>query len=281
MTAVYILKGDTIGPFNDIFYIEFHHLRAFISSIGMQRCLEKVTGDEKSVKTTSAVECLTKQLRMNHEDREMIEDAVTSSSLILSRMIEMRQRMSIQHLPIRVFLRIISSSIFLLKALVLGSRIAEAYTSLDLLDKTIAMLQSSPLEDLHLVLRYAELLHVHVSQLRRSFDTLSSTNEQEPTGIRTDEHDFPASDYHSHLLSQGSRHQSSQPTTQTQPIKQDDPLAAEGNCIIPDEWLEFPLDPLMAPFGTWQSTGDNLFDGSSYGLDPMHLDLDFIWDLHP
>lgn len=281
MTAVYVLKGETIGPFNDIYYIEFHYLRAFISSIGMQACLEKVTEDEKFGETTSAVKCLTKQLQTNHEDREMIEDTVTSSSLILSRTIEMSQRMSIQHLPIRVFLRIISSSIFLLKALVLGSRIAEAYTSLDLLDKTIVMLQSSSLEDLHLVSRYAELLHVHVSQLRLSFDTLSSTNEQESTGTRTYEHDSAASDYHSHLLSQGSRHQGNQLTTQSQQIKQDGPLTAEGNNIAPDEWLGFPLDPLMAPFGTWQSTGDNLLDGSSYGLDPMHLDLDFIWDLHP
>lgn len=114
------------------------------------------------------------------------------------------------------------------------------------------MLQSSPLEDLRFVSRYAELLYVHVSRLRRSFDTLSSTNEKEPTTIRT-EHDAPASDYRLHLLPQGPRHQDNQPTTQVQQIRQNDLPPVEKSNSIPDEWLALPLDPLMAPFGTWQS----------------------------
>lgn len=280
MTLPHILKTDTIGPFSDIYYIEYYYLRAFTSSIGMQACVEKFTGDEIFGETNSTVKCLTKHLQTNHEDREMIEDVITSGCLILSRIIEMSQRISIQHLPFRIFLRVISSSIFLLKALALGNRIAEVYASLDLLDKTIAMLQSSPLEDIHLVSRYAELLYVHVSRLRRSFDNFSSTNEQEQATIRT-EYDVPASDHHLHLFPQGPRHQDNQPTTQIQQIRQNDLPPVEEDISIPDEWLALPLDPLMAPFGTWQSTGDSILDGLSYGLDPMHLDLDFIWNLPP
>lgn len=273
-----MLKCDT-GPFSDIYYIEFYFLRAFISSIGMQACVENATRDRKLDKTTAA-NCLAKQLQANHGDHEMIEDVITSSSLTLSRIIEMSQRMSIQLLPIRVFLRIISSSIFLLKALVLGNRIVESHASLDLLDKTIVMLQSSTREDIHLVSRYAELLDVHVTQLRRSFDIFSSTNEQESTAITTETRDFPASDYHSQSLPQRSR-QNNQSTTQARQIEQNKMPPPEDSNIIPDEWLPFPLDPIMAPFGTWQSTGDNMLDGSLCGLDPMHLDLDFIWNLPP
>lgn len=71
--------------------------------------------------------------------------------------------------PVRIFLRITTASVFLLKGLSLGVGATKLRTSLDVLTRSIAALRSSALDDVHLGSRYATLLEIHVNGLTNNF----------------------------------------------------------------------------------------------------------------
>ena len=89
---------------------------------------------------------------MTKNEYDFIEEVIDGSDAILSLVISLsesqhplqqanQQKLLLQYLPIRIFLRIISSSVFLLKALSLGVRMAKLHESLRLLDQAILVLQ--------------------------------------------------------------------------------------------------------------------------------------------
>lgn len=204
-------------------------------------------------------------------DRESIMSVIDSSCSILRWIVECTPS-TIQYLPISNFHRVISTSIFLLKALALGVRTAQAQECLELLDKVSDTLQSKVLDDIHLVARYAVLLKVHVERVRKTFTDVSNTASG-PDAVTTKETD------NNGVAIAG--------TLQQETANAD--LEAEENILdqsifgwtdglnsSADDWLSLPLDPLMAPFGPWDETGQ-----TDLGLDSAYLDLDFIWNLPP
>ncbi|QMW42840.1 hypothetical protein G4B11_006210 [Aspergillus flavus] len=223
-----------------ILHIEYQYLQVFTNSIKVQSLVESILNSPTQSAST---------------DRTCIDEVINRSSEILQWLLI---QPSIQYLPIRVFLRIISSSIFLMKALALGVRTTQLHTSLNLLEQTITTLQSSSLDDMQLVSQYASLLQIHVSRLRQTFMTSAQEREKD-VQLEGQENTNTISLAGQTELVQGSH----------------DPMLGqldEGG----DDWLWLPIDPLMAPFGTWDDSGQ-----LDYGLNAAHLDLDFIWNLPP
>ncbi|OGM47665.1 putative C6 transcription factor Aro80 [Aspergillus bombycis] len=223
-----------------ILHVEYQYLQVFTNSIKVQSLVENILHSPTQSATT---------------DRTCIDEVINRSTEILQWLLI---QPSIQYLPIRVFLRVISSSIFLMKALALGVRTTQLHASLHLLEQTITTLQSSPLDDMQLISRYASLLQIHVSRLRQTFMTSAQEREKDVQSERQEHSNTLSSPGQTELV-QGSH----------------DPMLGQLD-ESGDDWLWLPIDPLMAPFGTWDDTGQ-----LDYGLDSAHLDLDFIWNLPP
>ena len=123
---------------------------------------------------------------MTRNEYDFIKEVIDGSDAILSHVISLsqlrpqfQQKPPLRHLPIGVFLRIISSSAFLLKALSLGVRMAKLHESLRLLDQAIVVLQSGSWDDdFHLIAQYATLLETNVSRLRQTFASCSRLEKE-------------------------------------------------------------------------------------------------------
>ncbi|KAE8376924.1 hypothetical protein BDV26DRAFT_305177 [Aspergillus bertholletiae] len=223
-----------------ILHIEYQYLQVFANSIKVQSLVEKILNSPTHSSTT---------------DRTCVDQVINRSTEILQWILI---QPTIQYLPIRGFLRVISASIFLMKALALGVRTTQLHASLNLLEQTITTLQSSSLDDMQLVSQYASLLQIHVSRLRQTFTTSAQEREKDIQW---------AGQWNTSTVP---------PSGQTELVEGSyDPMLGqidEGG----DDWLWLPINPLMAPFGTLDQSGQ--WDS---GLDSAHLDLDFIWNLPP
>ncbi|RMJ28351.1 hypothetical protein PHISP_00828 [Aspergillus sp. HF37] len=242
--------------YDDIIHIEYEYLRVFANSLGVQAIAERVLSDTAPQGTIDAVfVSRARQINISRNEYDYIEEVVDSACAILARIVSLGHEKPLQYLPIRVFLRMISSSIFLLKALALGVRSTKLQESLDLLDQTIAALQSDQLDDIHLVSRYAALLKIQVSRLRQTLASVGRRNDSTPQQTHgTDGIDHPANE-------------------QNASDPDNNEWFAQAN--HPEDWLSLPLDPLTAPFGSWNDGAADL------ETDWGHLDLDFIWNLPP
>lgn len=206
-----------------------------------------------------------------------------------------------------MFSRMISASIFLLKALALGVRRTKLAESLRVLEMAISALQNSNLDDIHLAAQYGELLKIQVDRLRRSFESSGTPHyhgkeSAKPSGegqcstIRDQwqpksrlpaNQTTPPSSFFAHRPSGGEelpndqRYDSSHGQwTETASLDNLGVAAATttstntwNGCM--DDWFSLPFDPSMAPFTGWD------YDDSLDPLNPCWLDVDFIWQLPP
>ncbi|KAL4761191.1 Zn(II)2Cys6 transcription factor domain-containing protein [Aspergillus foveolatus] len=239
--------------YNDILCIEYQYLRVFANSLGVQGIVERVLSDTPSrgtIDTTFVSQA--RQLNMSRNEYEFIEEVIDGACTILSHVVALANP---RCLPMRVLSRMISSSIFLLKALALGVRKTKLEESLHLLDAAIAALLCKPLDDIHLASKYATLLKTHVSRLRQTFASSGRVDSQKTEPTRGDN---------------GESEQSLGTAFGLDNNMMDWSTQADLN-----SWLSLPLDPLMAPFGSWDGAPADL------RLDSDPLDLDFIWNLPP
>lgn len=199
-----------------------------------------------------------RELNISRNEYDYIEEVVDSSCAILARLISGFHGKPLQYLPVRMFLRTISSSIFLLKALALGVRTTKRHEALHMLDQAVAALEFEQLDNIHLVSRYASLLKIQVSRLRETFADSGRKSESSQENTTCDTGGINSLQVHGQ---------------QTGP---------DSNSIDwftqvshPENWLSSPLDPLMAPFRSWGDASTDL------ELDGGYLDLDYIWNLLP
>lgn len=150
----------------------------------------------------------------------------------------------------RVFIRVIGASIFLLKALGLGAHTSSFQAPLAILDQSVLALGSSALDDMHLASQYAALLDLHVARFRQRLIPSSV-----PPGILAPDFDFE-------WEGGGAR-----------------AGGADGDASLPsdfqmsaDDWLSLPFDPSMAPFGLEASSEMPEIEDSTW---------DFLWNLPP
>jgi hypothetical protein len=305
--------------FVNILHIEYHYVRVYMHSFGMQAVVERVLADAhsnsnstssnpKMYNTNSSNNDSTSHQHTNTEinldpiDHEFIQEVIDGSCQILKKVIELAQADKLRFSPVRIFLRVTSSSIFLLKALSLGVRHTKLQESLDVLEKSIQALRSNILDDVHLASRYAILLEVHLSRLRRNLVASSSSvamnkvgagvgagitvmpssasttrNSTRPSStqpfFRSGEPDPNANRMYT---SNPNSDHSSDDVTMAQTMPQSSSYATGNESAGPvpmvddNDWLfSLPFDPSMAPFGP---SGGQLsgFDGGT---------LDFLWNL--
>ncbi|OJJ36117.1 hypothetical protein ASPWEDRAFT_172903 [Aspergillus wentii DTO 134E9] len=211
---------------DSLLHIEHQYLRVFTNSLGIQIIVEQVLSHPQSQPIDASFIARARQLNLTPAQYEYIEEVIDGAGAILTHIVQETQ--PLQYLPIRVFHRVISSSICLLKALALGVKTAKLEQSLQLLDRAIAAFQARPLDDIHLISRYATLLETHVEQLRQTFARVNvPTTDHQNESINEGMWDVP-SDW--------------------------------------SDWLSLPFDPLMAPFGEWDGQELDL-DAAFWDLD--------------
>ncbi|KAL4748936.1 hypothetical protein BDW72DRAFT_205166 [Aspergillus terricola var. indicus] len=249
------IHGIQSSRYDDILRIEYQYLRVFANSLGVQGIVERVLSETPSRGTIDATfVSQARQLNMSRNEYEFIEEVIDGACTILSHVVALA---NLRCLPMRVLSRMISSSIFLLKALALGVRRTKLEESLHLLDAAIAALLCKPLDDIHLASRYATLLKTHVSRLRQTFASSGRGRVDgqniEPTRGENGEPEQSletAFGLHNNMMD----------------------WSTQADI---DNWLSLPLDPLMAPFGPWDGAPADL------RLDSDPLDLGFIWNMPP
>ncbi|KAL4901629.1 hypothetical protein BDW74DRAFT_187247 [Aspergillus multicolor] len=247
-------RNNRSSNYDNILRIEYQYLRVFANSLGVQGIVERVLTNTPLRGTIDATfVSQARQLNMSRNEYEFIEEVIDGACAILSHIVALPNP---RCLPMRVLSRMISSSIFLLKALALGVRKTKLEESLHLLDTAIAALLSNPLDDIHLASRYATLLKTHVSRLRQTFASSSHRDGGQNNAI-----------------TQEASRESEQPLGAY--FAWDADIMNWPTQVDLEDWLSLPLDPLMAPFGSWDGAPPNL------GLDSDPLDLDFIWNLPP
>lgn len=240
----------------------------------------------------------------------LVEEVIDGCCYIIELIIRKSQsdtNNSLHYAPIRMFSRMISASIFLLKALALGVRRTKLTESLHVLEMAISALQTSNLDDIHLAAQYGELLKIQVDRLRRSFESSgtpyfpsngsakrSAEEQYHPSRERWQLNpQLPADQLvssSSYIASHPSNEENSPTgrryystngqwieTASFDHLNVDTAATTSTNTwnSSMDDWFSLPFDPSMAPFTSWD------YDDSLDPLNSCWLDVDFIWNLPP
>lgn len=243
--------------YNDLF-IEYHFVRVYTHSVGIQAVVERAIADADPSNLDEV-----RSMTIDPTDYEYIQEVIDGCCQILQKVTQLAEVGALRFSPVRIVLRVISASIFLMKALSLGTREATLHESLEVLEKSISALKSNALDDVHLSTRYATLLDMHVSRLRRNLLASSKTAKNNRGTARPSSMGPPP----------WPDNNGARPTQMNTPVSQD--LTSELGYLptfnnVPDDWLSLPFDPSMAPFRTSSGGQFPMYEGGA---------LDFIWNL--
>jgi hypothetical protein len=241
---------------HDMLVIEYHYVRIYTNSLGMQAVVERTLAETDP---DGPQEDLL-SINVEPRDYEFIQEVVDGSREILEKTCQLAESGALRYSPVRIFLRITTSSIYLIKGLSLGVKHAKLQSSLDILDRAILAMRGSTLDDMHLASRYATLLDLHVARLRESFVVSSRPPRLPSRAVSMEKGATTGMDFLNNHNAGGSGIAT---------------LASDVTGMMPDEdWLALPFDPSMAPFGldTQQSF---------QGFDDGTLNLDFLWNMPP
>ncbi|KAJ6164980.1 hypothetical protein N7470_003652 [Penicillium chermesinum] len=238
--------------YNDLF-IEYHFVRVYTHSVGMQAVVERAAADADA--SLDEVQ----PMAIDPTDYEYIQEVIDGCCQILQKVTQLAETGLLRFSPVRIVLRIISASVFLMKALSLGTRETTFRDSLEILEKSIVALRSNALDDVHLSTRYATLLEIHVSRMRRNLLVSSKVSKvRDATHASMGPPPWPEAP--------------DRPSRMNTPLSQD--LAPDLSFMptgeISDDWLALPFDPSMAPFGMGHGGQFPIAEGGG---------LDFIWNL--
>jgi hypothetical protein len=197
-------------------------------------------------------------------DHAFFQEVVSGASEILKTATKMALSGNLQYMPVRQSLCFISATIFLLKAVSIGSGSFEVQSPLDVLDDCIMALRSSPIDDMDFSSRFASLIEKRVANFRASLTVMRNDNHIEGSqncdGGPTTHDDilspWQASRYLGAVAPQMGDHATTENFNKTSPEAAD--------------WWARPFDRSIAPFS---SSGSHMSSG-------LELDsLDFLWNL--
>jgi hypothetical protein len=201
----------------------------------------------------------------NRRDYRFIQEVTDASRQILEKAITLAETGSLRFAPVRVFLRVTSASIFLLKAISLGARNGELQKSFDVLDRCIQALRSSISDDIHLSSRYGTLIERHMNRFRRNFQRQSKRDSG--IGVAQPASNSGVTESKSmlgNLPTNGNATNGENSNNYIAIPEQLDPN------IPMEDWLAQPFDPLVAPFNMDMSQSASAFEIDS---------LDFLWNI--
>ncbi|KAJ5620151.1 hypothetical protein N7510_004135 [Penicillium lagena] len=212
------------GPFRDLLAIDFMYLKTYVYSLALQAVAERTMNSK--VMQGLPNELLFMISNVTAKDYEYIQNVIDSSKAVLQAIIGMEWTEKLRFLPVRVYVRIISACIFLLKALALGVPMEELNASLGLIDQAAGVLRRNIVDDLHLAGVFASLLETYTKGFRERFISI-------PALARGDGR-----------VGMGSL---SSTTGGEDPLAGQVPL--DDALGLDQEWLAHPFDSSVAPFG--------------------------------
>lgn len=246
-------------------FLDYAFVRMYTNSLAIQAVVERA-------KTKMPVTALDYEFLMkdNHHDYLFIQEVVDSCRSVLQIAVDLAESDILRFCPVRVFVCITSASVFLLKAISLGTRRSDLQISLEVLDKCIYALKTNICDDIHLSSRYGMLLERHVRRFRHNFqvrNNVAATPAE--TGRRASIIDAQVA-----TPQQQPVHQQADTNAggfqNSRMIQFDDSELQNGFATDMDDWLAQPFDASFAPFGTDIDQGITGLDMGS---------LDFLWNL--
>lgn len=207
------------------------------------------------------------------QDFSSVKEVRDCSCKILAIAVELRQQGLLKHCPVRLYLRIVCASVFLLKALSLGSPEADAAASIETLEQAIEALDTNRADDIHLSSRYSILIGRHVQRFRAKF-LVQKTDSRVLSRSRTQQHSPTreqtlGDDLHSinFALQPRDAFGPDPPDSLGQGFADPFEIADNDNAEL---WWTQPFDPQIAPFGR-----DYMEPGVGLAADS----LDFLWNV--
>jgi hypothetical protein len=249
-------------------FLEYSYVRMYTNSLAIQAVVERAK--TKMPVTALDYDFLKKD---NHHDYLFIQEVVDASRSVLQIAVDLAEADVLRFCPVRVFISITSASVFLLKAISLGTRRSDLQISLEVLDKCIVALKTNICDDIHLSCRYGILLERHVRRFRHNFRVQKDIAPSTPTATsqRPSVMDLPPTTPQERP--EGYQTQPIASGAQTDGIFQfDESDMHNGFPTDMDDWLAQPFDASFAPFGTDIDAGVTGLDMGS---------LDFLWNLPP
>lgn len=151
-------------PIYHILVLEYEHVRFYINSLALQAVVDRCS------LRSPAPQNLTALWEMSPQDTAFIKEVVDASRTLLSTVVkDMFPAGYLKHAPVRIYLRILSAAMFLLKTFALGAKEEEVKTSMELIESTVNCLRSAAVDDVSLGLRFAELLGGLAGRVRGRF----------------------------------------------------------------------------------------------------------------
>ncbi|KAM0441317.1 hypothetical protein ACHAPT_000626 [Fusarium lateritium] len=237
----------------DSLLIEYHHLKACTGAISIQAVVARASSAGFTTANTDQDEVLSAFI--TPKDARFLQEVISDSKKVLHIATMSDFKTQLPFAPARVKISVISSSVFLLKALSVGSTHTDVNDALYVLDQCTSTLNSSPPDDMDFALRYAALIEKHTAQFRAH---LTASRGQ------------GASEQHARALPpDGVGENEEGPEGYMATMGTSDGLGFVG-FDAGDTWVSLPFDSSIAPFGGG-------CDQVSLGLD---IDsLNFLWSL--
>ncbi|TAQ90624.1 hypothetical protein B7494_g1035 [Chlorociboria aeruginascens] len=182
-----------------ILSIEYEYVRIYINSLSLQAVVERCTSAANNhtnpinnvgvgtVGNTMSPETqnyygklpLARLGGFGIADQGYIKEVVDGSRNLLRTVVEgLLPGDYLKHAPVRTYFRIISGAMFLLKTFALGASKADVEISIGLMDSAVHALRDCVVDDVHLGIRFADLLETLTSRLRSRF--ISAPNGPPP-----------------------------------------------------------------------------------------------------
>ncbi len=138
--------------------IEHHHLLIYIKSLSLHAATQRR-------RTQSSHMCLTPDVVAGDDGKAIFEAVEASKELLRIVVNDLGSHGWMCNAPVRLFLQVIYSSVFLIKALHVGAFPGSWNEVTVLLDSVVHMLRGAAPDALHLSLRYASLLDTLTKQI--------------------------------------------------------------------------------------------------------------------
>lgn len=175
-----------------ILSIEYEYVRIYINSLSLQAVVERCTSNagHHSSNTANAANGaaagnpalspetqnyfgklpLAKLGGFGPADQGYVKEVVDGSRNLLRTVVEgLLPGGYLKHAPVRTYFRIVSGAMFLLKTFALGASKYDVGISIGLMDAAVDALRNCVVDDVHLGIRFADLLDTLTSRLRSRF----------------------------------------------------------------------------------------------------------------
>lgn len=188
--------------------IEYEYVRIYVNSLSLQAVVERCTniagnpsggvgiGNALSPETQNYYGKLplTRLGGFGAADQGYVREVVDGSRNLLRTVVEgLLPGDYLKHAPVRTYFRIISGAMFLLKTFALGASKSDVEISIGLMDAAVDALRNCIVDDVHLGIRFADLLETLTSRLRSRF--ISAPTGPPPAGEIADKTHDPIANH--------------------------------------------------------------------------------------